>query len=258
MDGGKYKNILIIFINRFTYQTLFIYNQTLVMSITLTLSSKSSELSAYYFPPITLNGAYECALTDFHSYNSIPNVDVYNNKFHIGKLVIEIPIGSYELNDIVEYIEEEYKRYRPENKITIEANNNTMQVKINSSKEAIHFNEENTIGKLLGFNSKVLAPNKNHYSDLPVNIFKVNILRIESSIAVNTYMNNSKAHTLHEFPINVPPGYKIVEIPKNLIYLPVNSNEISSLTLRAVDQNGDLINFRGEEITVRIHLRPIK
>lgn len=228
------------------------------MSITLTLSSNSSELTANYFPPIDLNGAYECALTDFHSYNSIPNVDVYNNMFHIGELVIEIPIGSYELNDIVDYIAEQYKRFRPENKILMEANNNTMQVKLSSSKEPIYFNKENTIGKLLGFNSKVLEPNINHYSDLPVNIFKVNLLRIESSIAVNTYMNNSKAHTLHEFPINVPPGYKIVEIPKNLIYLPVNSREISSLALRIIDQKGDLINFRGEEITIRIHLRPTK
>ncbi|XP_065355987.1 uncharacterized protein LOC135963024 [Calliphora vicina] len=98
------------------------------MSITLTLSSISSELSANYFPPIVLDGEYECALTDFHSYNSIPNVDIYNNKFHIGEHVIEIPIGSYELNDIVDYIKEQYKRYNPKNKIDIEANNNTMQI----------------------------------------------------------------------------------------------------------------------------------
>lgn len=228
------------------------------MSITLTLSSNSSELTANYFPPIDLTDGYECALTDFHSYNSIPNVDDYNNMFHIGGHIIKIPIGSYELNDIVDYIKEQYKQYSPENKIFIEANNNTMQVKIKSSKDSIYFNKENTIGKLFGFNNKVLAPNKDHYSDLPVNIFKVNLLQIECSIVVNTYINNSKAHTLHEFPINVPPGYKIVEIPKNLIYLPVNCREISSLTLRIVDQTGDLINFRGEEITIRIHLRPIK
>lgn len=240
------------------HSNLFNWIQAVVMSITLTLSSNSSELFANYFPPIDLNGAYECALTDFHSYNSIPNVDVYNNMFHIGELIIEIPVGSYELNDIVDYIEEQYKQFRPENKIFIEANNNTMQVKVSTSREPIYFNKENTIGKLLGFNSKVLEPNKHHYSDLPVNIFKVNLLRIESSIAVNTYMNGSKAHTLHEFPVNVPPGYKIVEIPKNLIYLPITSREISSLALRVVDQYGDLINFRGEEITIRIHLRSIK
>ena len=205
-----------------------------------------------------MDGEYECALTDFHSYNSIPNVDDFNNIFHIGEHVIKIPIGSYELNDIVDYIKHTYKQYCPENKIDIEANNNTMQVRVKSSKDPIYFNKDNTIGKLFGFNKKILAPNQDHYSDLPVNIFIVNILRVECSIVVNTYTNNSQAHTLHEFAINVPPGYKIVEIPRNLIYLPVNCREISSLTLRIVDQNGDLINFRGEEITTRIHLRSSK
>ena len=123
------------------------------MSITLTLSGKSSVLSANYFPPIELNGAYECALTDFHSYNSIPNVDVYNNTFHIGEYEIKIPIGSYELNDIVDYIKEQYKRYS-KNEIKIEANNNTMQVKVHSSKDSIYFDRENSIGTLFGFNKK--------------------------------------------------------------------------------------------------------
>ncbi|KAI8123529.1 hypothetical protein CVS40_6007 [Lucilia cuprina] len=218
------------------------------MSITLTLSSNSSELSANYFPPIILDGEYECALIDFHSYNSIPNVDIYNNKFHIGEYVIEIPIGSYELNDIVNYIKEQYKRYSPKNIIDIEANNNTMQVRVKSSNDFIYFNKENTIGNIFGFDKKILHPNEYHYSDLPVNIFKVNLLRVESNISVNTYMNNSQSHTLHEFAINVPPGYKIDEIPRNLIYLPVNCREISSLNLQVVDQDGDLINFRGEKL----------
>lgn len=228
------------------------------MSITLTLSSTSSELTANYFPPIELEGKYECALTAFHSYNSIPNVDVYNNCFHIGGHKIEIPIGSYELNDIVDYIKEQYKLHNPKGIISIDANNNTMKVKVNSSNDPIYFNKENTIGKLLGFKNKILSPNEDHYSDLPVNIFKVNLLRIESNIAVNTYMNNTQSHTLHEFAINVPPGYKIDENPRNLIYLPINCQEISCLTLRVVDQHGDLINFRGEEITIRIHLRSSK
>lgn len=228
------------------------------MSITLTLSGKSSELTANYFPQIDLHGDYECALIDFHSYNSIPNVDNYNNLFHIDDDIFEVPIGSYELKDIVNYIKDEYESKNLGKNIFIEANNNTMQVKVFSSDDPIYFNRPNSIGKLFGFNERVLSPNEEHLSDLPVNIFKVNLVRIECNIVVNTYINNSHAHTLHEFPINVPPGYKIDEIPRNLIYLPVNYREIGSLTVRIVDQHGDLINFRGEEITIRLHLRPSK
>ena len=71
-------------------------------------------------------------------------------------------------------------------------------------------------------------------------------------------MNNSPAHILYEFALDVPSGYKLDVIPKSLIYLPVNVKEITSLTVWIVDQEGRLINFRGEEITLRLHLRPKK
>ncbi|XP_065368788.1 uncharacterized protein LOC135961222 [Calliphora vicina] len=79
------------------------------MSITLTLNGNSSILTANYFPPIALEEDYECSLIDFHTYNSIPNVDEDNNLFHIGDNIIEIPIGSYELEDIADYLESEYE-----------------------------------------------------------------------------------------------------------------------------------------------------
>lgn len=225
------------------------------MSITLALSGKSSILKANYFPPIELHGEYECSLIDFHAYNSIPNIDYDNNLFHIGDKVIEIPIGSYELEDIVDYLTDVYKNHTGNKTIEILANNNTLQIEIFSSHDAILFNQERSIGKLFGFNEIILEANKKHISNLPVNILKVNALQIQCSIITGAYMNNLPAHCIHEFPINVPPGYKMDEIPRNLIYLPVNVKEISSITIWIVDQEDRLINFRGEEITLRLHLR---
>lgn len=227
------------------------------MSITLSLSGKTSELRACYFPPIELNGEYECALVDFHAYNSIPNVDVHNNLFHIDDDVIELPIGSYELDDIANTIGEIYEMDNPTKSIGLEANNNTMQVILNSSHDVVHFDKPNSIGSLLGFKARKLSGGEDHYSDVPIQISKINLIRIECNIVVNSYMNNSPVHTLHEFGISVPPGYKIDEIPRNLIYLPINCKEISSLTVRLVDQDNHLLNFRGEEITLRMHLKPI-
>lgn len=253
---NKIKNIYILFkIQHHSFIYLILYS-IVKMSVTLTLSGNSSELSADFFPPVELNGEYEAALVDFHSYNSIPNVDVYNNMFHIGDTVIELPVGLYELQDIVEFIREDYERDNVGKTIEIEANNNTMQIVIYNSHDPIYFDEENSIGKLLGFNAKTLEHGIEHLSDQPINIFKINLLRIECNIVVNTYINNSNAHTLHEFGVGVSPGYKIDESPRNLIYLPLNCTEISSLNVRIVDQDGDLINFRGEAITLRIHLRP--
>lgn len=227
------------------------------MSITLTLNGNCSVLTANYFPSIELEKEYECALIDFHTYNSIPNVDADNNLFHIGDNIIEIPIGSYELEDIADYLKCEYERLtNGEKSISIEANNNTMQVEISTSHDPIYLNKERTIGKLIGFTKTILQGGSNYRSELPINIMKVNTIRIECNIAVGSYINGARAHTIHEFGINVSPGYKMDESPRNLIYLPINTKEISSITVSIVDQNSDYINFRGENITLRLHLRP--
>lgn len=63
--------------------------------------------------------------------------------------------------------------------------------------------------------------------------------------------------TLHEFFPNVDKGYKIVEVPKNIIYMPVSIQSISNFTVRIVDQDDKLINFRGEIITLRVHIKKI-
>lgn len=227
------------------------------MSITLALTGKSSTLTANYFPPIQLHEDYECSLVDFHSYNSIPNIDFDNNLFHIGNKTIEVPIGSYELEDIVDYIKSEYENEDNTKTIDIIANNNTLQLEIFSSHDIIDFNNERSICTLFGFNGGVLRPGVKHFSHYPVNILRVSAIQVQCNITTGAYMNNAPVHTLHEFGINVSPGYKMDEIPSNLIYLPVNAKEISSLKVWIVDQNQRLINFRGEEITLRLHLRPI-
>lgn len=108
---------------------------------------------------------------------------------------------------------------------------------------------------MLGFTKRKLAPNKWHFSDLPVNIMKVNVIRILTDITTGAYMNNNLVHTLHEFFPTVPSGYKINETPKNVIYLPVNVRRVTSISIKIVDQDNQLINFRGETISVRLHLR---
>lgn len=94
-----------------------------------------------------------------------------------------------------------------------------------------------------------------HISDLYVDINRVNTIRIECNIIGGSYINNQQAHILHEFSIKVSPGYKIIEVPLNVIYLPVNVERLTSLILKLTDQDGNLLNFRGENITIRLHLK---
>lgn len=228
------------------------------MSITLTLNGDSSYLVADYFPSIELNGNYVCGLISFDTYHSIPNVDVENNLFHIADHVIEVPVGSYELSDISEVLANKYHDINAKGSLDVRANYNTLQTCIKSTTDSIYFNKPSSIGSLLGFSKRVLEPGIEHYSDKTIDITKINTVIVECNIVSGSYINNTSAHILHQFSLNVSPGYKITEAPTNVIYLPVNSRIINNIVLKVVDQDGNLINFRGEKITIRLHLKPMK
>jgi hypothetical protein len=195
---------------------------------------ETSELSEDFNPPIILENDvfYEIGLTNFSVNNAIPNVDEKNNKFHYGDKdeVIEIPVGSYEIADINKYLktiltnktskEEKDKIY-----LHLQANFNTLKCEIKCNK-TIDFSKRNSIGQLLGFERRELTRNKLHMSHFPVDIMRVNMIRIECNIATNSYRNGQPVHIIHSFYPTDPPGYKIVESPRNVIYLPINTHII--------------------------------
>jgi len=222
-------------------------------SYTLIVSGRSSELTANYFPPIELSPHkhYALALAELQTFNAIPNIDEGRNKLYIdGEEPIVFPTGSYEIEDIHHYAEKKVKD------LTIKPNNYTLRSELKCSKP-IDFRPSDSIGPLLGFTPRLLPPNVLHESDLPVAILKINALRVECNFTGGAYINERRAHTIHNFFPSVPPGYKTLDVPPNPIYLPVTVTSIHHLQLRIVDQDGHLINFRGEEITVRLHIKSI-
>lgn len=224
-------------------------------SLTLCLSGTSSVLEAEYFPPIELlpNKNYVLGLVEFFTFNSIPNIDVGRNKFYVGKTVLTLPTGSYEIEDIESYLQENLPKGLS---IVLKPNNSTLHCAIKCS-ELIDFQPQDSIGELLGFAHRILPANVTHNSDLPVSILKINVLRVECNITSGAYINNRKVHTIHEFFPAVQPGYKILEVPSQVIYVPIAVRNINNIQLRIVDQDENLVNFRGEVITIRVHIKSV-
>jgi hypothetical protein len=248
------------------------------MSKTFTLYGKTSELSSTFFPPLELDpkSSYALGLVGFYSYNSIPNIDEGNNIFRYKEKgggdewrTLELPVGSYEVEDLERYINEQLWDEDKENDIrahlmgeekgkliTIRPNNNTLKCEMRSENYICAFKKD-SFGPMLGFKEGAYPPGVLHKSDLPVNIIKVTSIRVECNIITEAYYNGLLSHTLYEFPIEVPPGYRIHNTPTNVIYMPINTHTISSITLKVCDQDGDLINFREENIVVRLELRKL-
>ena len=226
-------------------------------SLTLTLSGESSILESYYFPPIELSPhkVYVLGLIELLTFNSIPNIDSIRDQIKIGNHLIRLPIGSYEISDINSYIQKALEGSGIT--FSLSANNNTHKSTIDF-KEVVDFKIKRSIAPLLGFPQLTLESGRTHVSSSPVKILKFNVLRVECNITTGAYINNQKVHTIHEFFPSVPPGYKIIEVPSKVIYQPICVSSINHIQLKIVDEHGDLINFRGETITIRLHIKALK
>jgi hypothetical protein len=214
------------------------------------LSGTGPVISCEVFPPLDVSeGEWEIGLVGLSTYNSVPNIEKgVNDKFYYGDSgEVTIPEGSYE----IENLEEELQKHVS---LRLKANNNTLRAEIKCV-EDIHFEKENTIGSLLGFEKKVYPKNKQHISSNTINIIKVNSVSVECNIARGSFDNGVEGHTIHEFYLTVEPGYKILVIPNPIIYLPVNVQRVNNISVQLKDQNGDLVNFRDETISLRLHIR---
>lgn len=221
------------------------------MSFTVSITGREASLVTNFSPALDLFGTYECGLLYFSTFNSIPNIHERNNKFYYGDdEVIEIPEGSYELQDIRDYLRRNIKNAV----LKLDCNNNTLKTNICCSKN-VYFDKNDSLGKILGFGMEMVKANINTESRYPISILPTTIVRIECSVTSGSYVNGSAGHIIYEFVPNVPPGYRIIEIPKNIIYFPVNQNSISAITIKLLDANNKEINLRGEEVQMYLHFR---
>lgn len=165
---------------------------------------------------------------------------------------ISIPEGSYEAEDVLSYIKNELTKDQVSFEFAI--NKNTLKTTIKCSNE-IDCSQTNSILKVFGFNEKTVKAKTETKSTDIIKITQLNVIRVECNIVSGAYINGKPCHSIYEFASNkVDIGYKIVEQPSNVIYLPIVPSRINYIEIKIVDQDGNLVDFRGEGITCRIHI----
>ena len=150
-----------------------------------------------------------------------------------------------------------YDKANDKDNIEIFANTNTLKSEMFLSNNCeVNFERYNSINSLLGFDSKHYSTGF-HESENMINILTINSILVNINIISGSYVNGSTQHTIYSFFPNVSPGYKIIENPHNLLYLPITSDTIHRITIWLTDQIEIEINLRGENLSMRFYLREI-
>ena len=132
----------------------------------------------------------------------------------------------------------------------------TLRCKIKlTANAAIDFTFPNSVNNILGYNSEIISGAGNHYSDNIVNIQPINSINVNVDCVTNSYINGKQSTSIFGFFPTVSPGFKITIDRQTPTFLPFTGSSLTSITIWLTDQNGNLVNFRGENITARFYLR---
>ena len=238
-------------------------------SFQIIVSGNESSFSTRFNPNIELDRdkVYEIALVNLETYYSFPNIDENNNVFvysydnGISWEKIKIPVGSYEIDDLNNTIHFEmekrghYDEINNENYINICANSNTLKsVLIIEQGYQVDFNHKNSLAKVLGFTGTKYEEGF-HESENVVNILTINSILVNIDMISGSYVNGATKNTVYSFFPKVSPGYRIIESPVNLVYLPLILDTIDNINVSLTDQDDHLLNLRNEKLTIRFHIR---
>ncbi len=257
-------------------------------------------------PPISLHeGNYCMGLISLSVYNTIFNITSKNNHFKylnggegisspVWKTII-IPPGAYEIEQINEAIQDEIKNNgdmiedddmnEEEYAITIEANDSTQKTKITcASGYQIDFTDVQSIGKLLGFNARILKEESTRSkravestfdeelageyaskvsqspafwqvtSDKVVDIMPIDKIHLNCDKVEGSILNGKPSSILYSFQIDKSPGYKIIKNPETILYKNMQTDKIEVLEFYLLDDDGNEVDFNNETITFTLQI----
>ena len=242
--------------------------------IEIILKGKGSKISSDFAEPIIIpSDQYnaQIGVKKFSTFNNIPNiVKGKNNQIKIkvpdikSWAVFSLETGAYELKVIGEQINEWIKVKFPklknvEEKFGLVGNNATSKADFCFLDDyGVDFDVNASMYKLLGFDKTDKYIGVGQYSGKRiVNITNVTQLVFNCNITTSNYINGQEMPFLYNCSVDVPAGYRMGRELTNIAYKNLNTAQISHICIWIVDEHGDLINLRKDDLTVTLSLRLI-
>ena len=131
-------------------------------------------------------------------------------------------------------------------------------IEISAQGPAITFIPDDSIGDLLGFNKTTIFE-ENNLSPNPVDILSFDNIFIETDIAKGLIFKGKRSGTIHNFTMDVDPGYKYIEKFYGGVqwYMMESKDIISTICFKLKKENGNLLSFNGQSITFRLSIKEI-
>ena len=228
-------------------------------------------------PLHTNNKDFKVAVTYLTGYNGIQNIKEENNRFYYitpSNLLREIilPPGNYAIvlektDDSIPSFQTKIKELIIENGDATKENypflikpnysNNHSIIEIVDGWE-IDFTKDKTIRDVLGFSKRIINEEIN-FSENPVEIINFDNVFIETNIAKGMIINGKRTGIIHNFTMDVNPGYRYIEKFRGGVqwFMLENKDFISNISFKLKNEHGKLVSFNGQEVTFRLSIKEI-
>ncbi|KAK7870660.1 hypothetical protein R5R35_009221 [Gryllus longicercus] len=232
---------------------------------TYTLSGKGAEVNVRFSPTIDLgNTPHEIALVSLQTTHMVSNIKEGCNDLHYsvpvddGKggieyegYVMKLPTGTYTIDDVNIHIysalREEFKDTGKKMHFMLDGEENTQKCRISTSFR-LDFDIAGSVGPLLGFTRKVnpMPFGEFVFSDNNVTLVKDFNVIVTCNVVESGYINNRRAHVLHQFYIDKRPSSIFEVRPPEKVFHRVTRTRIDDITIRLENPEGQFIPLRSD------------
>ena len=117
-------------------------------------------------------------------------------------------------------------------------------------------NVNNTLTNFLGFTNNTTLFSKGYYiAKIQAVISDVYIIDLECNINQGGIINGMEKQIIYDIPsFTVPIGAKIIEQPQNIMFS-LNTTLLYEITIKILDQDGNLINIPGENKCCSLNIK---
>ena len=178
---------------------------------------------------------------------------------------MKIPLGSYSLADINKTLQRLIRKHTKSNDgkekkdpyLVLTGNRNTFKCELEIAKKStiVDLNIQNSIRSVLGFNAKKYHGGETYESENKVNILRVKTILVQCDVIKPSRVNGIPLPVIYNFFPKACPADMLIIQPEHLNYMPLTLNVISSMTASVTDQKGEILDLRGEQLTLTFHIR---